>query len=64
MLSEIARCSSRACQKIPSRHLHAPLCGIFTPNSGYISIYAPIIRNKFPTNFDVQLTEINFQTRS
>ncbi|WP_394918177.1 DUF6783 domain-containing protein, partial [uncultured Robinsoniella sp.] len=24
-----------------SCHLHAPLCGIFAPNSGYIARYAP-----------------------
>ncbi|WP_395016645.1 DUF6783 domain-containing protein [Robinsoniella peoriensis] len=23
--------------KIHSRHLHAPLCGIFAPNSGYVA---------------------------
>ncbi|WP_334292438.1 MULTISPECIES: DUF6783 domain-containing protein [Robinsoniella] len=27
-----------------SRHLHAPLCGIFAPNSGYVARYAPFIR--------------------
>ncbi|WP_394916656.1 DUF6783 domain-containing protein, partial [uncultured Robinsoniella sp.] len=27
--------------KIHSCHLHAPLCGIFAPNSGYIARYAP-----------------------
>ncbi|WP_394910275.1 DUF6783 domain-containing protein [uncultured Robinsoniella sp.] len=26
----------KACLKIHSRHLHAPLCGIFVPNSGYV----------------------------
>ncbi|MDU7030031.1 MAG: DUF6783 domain-containing protein, partial [Clostridiales bacterium] len=24
-----------------SCHLHAPLCGIFAPNSGYVARYAP-----------------------
>ncbi|MCI8571841.1 MAG: hypothetical protein HFI43_10625, partial [Lachnospiraceae bacterium] len=27
----------RACLKIHARHLHAPLCGIFGSNSGYIA---------------------------
>ncbi|MDU3241058.1 MAG: DUF6783 domain-containing protein, partial [Clostridiales bacterium] len=26
--------------KIHSRHLHAPLSGIFAPNSGYVARYA------------------------
>ncbi|WP_394927575.1 DUF6783 domain-containing protein [uncultured Robinsoniella sp.] len=47
-----------------SRHLHAPLCGIFAPNSGYIARYVPFIRDRSPTNCDVQLSESNFQTRS
>ena len=56
---------SRACLKIHSRHLHAPLRpGIFGPNSGYIARYAPFIWAKSPTKWDVQLTESNFQTRS
>ncbi|MDU7029626.1 DUF6783 domain-containing protein [Robinsoniella peoriensis] len=29
-----------------SRHLHAPLCGIFAPNSGYVARYAPFIRGQ------------------
>ncbi|MHA9736595.1 DUF6783 domain-containing protein [Robinsoniella peoriensis] len=28
--------------KIHSRHLHAPLSGIFAPNSGYVARYAPL----------------------
>ncbi|MDU3240658.1 MAG: DUF6783 domain-containing protein [Clostridiales bacterium] len=32
--------------KIHSYHLHAPLSGIFVPNSGYIARYAPFIRDK------------------
>ncbi|WP_394927449.1 DUF6783 domain-containing protein [uncultured Robinsoniella sp.] len=56
--------AARACIKIPSCHLHAPLCGIFAPNSGYIARYAPFIRDKSPTNCDAQLTEMNFNTRS
>ncbi|WP_395021720.1 DUF6783 domain-containing protein [Robinsoniella sp. RHS] len=47
-----------------SRHLHAPLCGIFAPNSGYVARYVPFIREKSPTNCDAQLSESNFQTRS
>ena len=56
--------TTRACFKIPSHHLHAPLCGIFAPNSGYIARYASFIRDKSPTNCDIQLAEINFKTRS
>ncbi|WP_334291679.1 DUF6783 domain-containing protein [Robinsoniella sp. KNHs210] len=37
---------SRACLKIHSRHQHAPLCGIFAPNSGYVARYAPFIRGQ------------------
>ncbi|MFD1403374.1 DUF6783 domain-containing protein [Robinsoniella peoriensis] len=29
-------------------HLHAPLCGIFAPNSGYVARYTSFIRVKFP----------------
>ncbi|RAZ95223.1 hypothetical protein DK853_31085, partial [Klebsiella oxytoca] len=47
-----------------SHHLHAPLCVIFTPNSGYIARYAPFIWCKSPTNCDAHLTESIFQTRS
>ncbi|WP_435890367.1 DUF6783 domain-containing protein [Enterocloster hominis (ex Hitch et al. 2024)] len=32
-----------------SRHLRAPLRGIFGPNSGYIARYAPFICAKSPT---------------
>ncbi|WP_416389784.1 DUF6783 domain-containing protein [Robinsoniella peoriensis] len=53
--SEIVR--ARACLKILSCHLHAPLCGIFAPNSGYVARYAPFIRDKSPTNCDAQLPE-------
>ncbi|WP_394920489.1 DUF6783 domain-containing protein [uncultured Robinsoniella sp.] len=44
--------------------MHAPLCGIFAPNSGYIARYAPFIRDKSPTNWNAQLSESNFKTRS
>ena len=54
----------RACLKIHSSHLHAPLCGIFGSNSGYIARYAPFILPKAPTNCDIHLAESNFQTRS
>ncbi len=54
----------RACLKIHARHLHAPLCGIFGSNSGYIARYAPFILPKAPTNCDIHLAESNFQTRS
>ncbi|MHA9736471.1 DUF6783 domain-containing protein [Robinsoniella peoriensis] len=47
-----------------SCHLHAPLCGIFAPNSGYIVRLSPFIRDKSPTNWNAQLSESIFQTRS
>ena len=64
-----ANCSAgsgctRACLKIHSWHLHAPLCVMFAPNSGYIDRYAPFIWHKSPTNCDTYLPESNFQTRS
>ncbi|WP_334303119.1 DUF6783 domain-containing protein, partial [Otoolea muris] len=33
----------RACLKIHSWHLHAPLCGIFVPNSLNVAHYAAFI---------------------
>ena len=56
--------SARACLKIHSRHLHAPLCGIFGPNSVNVARCASLIGTKSPTKCDAQLTESNFQTRS
>ena len=53
-----------ACLKNHSYHLHAPLCVIFAPNSGYIARYAPFIWHKSPTNCDAHLAESIFQTRS
>ena len=50
--------------KIHSHHLHAPLCGIFAPNSGCVARYAPFIRDKSPTNWNAQMSESNFKTRS
>ncbi|RJW51915.1 hypothetical protein DXC92_03875 [Clostridiales bacterium TF09-2AC] len=50
--------------KIHSRHLHAPLRGIFGPNSVNVARYASLIGTKSPTKCDAQLTESNFQTRS
>ncbi|WP_083267390.1 DUF6783 domain-containing protein [Robinsoniella peoriensis] len=50
--------------KIHSCHLHAPLCGIFAPNSGYVARLSPFIRDKSSTNCDAQLPESNFKTRS
>ncbi|WP_141728568.1 DUF6783 domain-containing protein [Robinsoniella peoriensis] len=55
---------ARACFKIAFWQLYAPLCGRFAPNSGYVSRYAPFIRDKSPTNRDAQLPESNFKTRS
>ena len=56
--------AARACLKIHSRHLHAPLCGIFGPNSVNVARCASLIGTKSPTKCDAQLTESNFQTRS
>ncbi len=44
--------------------MHAPLCVIFAPNSGYIAHYVPFIWHKSPTNCDAHLAESIFQTRS
>ena len=46
-----------------SRNLHAPLCGIFFPNSVAVARYGAIIRAKSSTNCDVHLAESLFQTR-
>ncbi|MEY8395225.1 DUF6783 domain-containing protein [Lachnospiraceae bacterium 45-P1] len=54
----------RACLKIYSHHLHAPLCGKFGPHSVNVAHYASHIRPQFPTNCDAQLPESNFQTHS
>ena len=35
-----------------------------SPNSGYIAHYAPLIRDKSPTNCEAHLMESNFQTHS
>ncbi|MEY8394538.1 DUF6783 domain-containing protein [Lachnospiraceae bacterium 45-P1] len=40
---------TRVCLKIHSRHLHAPLCGIFGPNSLNIAHYAAFIWAKYTT---------------
>ncbi len=55
---------TRACLKNHSCHLHALLCVIFAPNSGYIAHYAPFIWHKSLTNCDAHLTESIFQTCS
>ena len=54
----------RACLKNHSCNLHAPLCGIFCPNSVAVARYGALIRTKSPTNCDVHLAESLFQTRS
>ena len=46
------------------RNLHAPLCGIFHPNSVAVARYGALIRAKSPTNCDAHLAESLFQTRS
>ena len=40
--------------KMP-RNLHAPLCGIFCPNSVVVARYDALIRTKSPTNCDAHL---------
>ena len=55
---------ARACLKNHSRNLHAPLCGIFCPNSVAVARYGSLIRTKSPTNCDAHLAESLFQTRS
>ncbi|RHR57820.1 hypothetical protein DWX10_01715 [Clostridium sp. AF18-27] len=45
------------------RHLHAPLRGIFGPNSVNVARYAFLIGTKSPAKCDAQLTESNFRTR-
>ena len=47
-----------------SCNLHAPLCGIFCPNSVVVARYDALIRTKSPTNCDAHLAESLFQTRS
>ena len=59
----LKRCT-RACLKNHSRNLHAPLCGIFHPNSVAVARYGALIRAKSPTNCDAHLAESLFQTRS
>ena len=59
----MANCS-RACLKNHSHNLHAPLCGIFCPNSVAVARYGALIRTKSPTNCDAHLAESLFQTRS
>uniref|UniRef100_UPI003F4938F3 DUF6783 domain-containing protein n=1 Tax=Enterocloster aldenensis TaxID=358742 RepID=UPI003F4938F3 len=49
---------------IHSRHLPAPLRGIFGPNSVRVAHYASFIGAKSPTKCDAHLTESNFQTHS
>ncbi|WP_081999095.1 DUF6783 domain-containing protein [Robinsoniella peoriensis] len=51
------------CLKFHYCHLHAPLRGIFAPNSGYVARYASFIRVKSPTKWDAQLPESYFKTR-
>ena len=54
----------RVCLKNHSCNLHAPLCGIFHPNSVVVARYDALIRAKSPTNCDAHLAESLFQTRS
>ena len=56
--------TAKACLKNHSCNLHAPLCGIFHPNSVVVARYDALIRAKSPTNCDAHLAECLFQTRS
>ncbi|NBI71853.1 hypothetical protein D3Z50_12410 [Clostridiaceae bacterium] len=47
-----------------SRHLHAPLCGRFVPNSLNAAHCAAFIWPKSPTKRNAHLAESIFQTRS
>ncbi|RGF70943.1 hypothetical protein DWZ38_18695 [Ruminococcus sp. AF31-8BH] len=47
-----------------SRNLHAPLCGIFCPNSVAVARYGTLIRTKSPTNCDAHLAESLLGARS
>ncbi|WP_442973272.1 DUF6783 domain-containing protein [Ruminococcus sp. 1001136sp1] len=47
-----------------SRNLHAPLCGIFCPNSVAVARYGALVRTKSSTNCDAHLAESLFQTYS
>ena len=47
----------RACPQNHFRNLHAPLCGIFHPNSVVVARYDALIRAKSPTNCDAHLAE-------
>ncbi|WP_319017808.1 DUF6783 domain-containing protein [Blautia schinkii] len=40
--------------------MHAPLCGIFRPNSVAVARYGALIRAKFSTNCDAHLAESLF----
>ena len=55
---------ARACLKKHSRNLHAPLCGIFCPNSVAVARYGAFIRTKSSTNCNAHHAESFFQTRS
>ena len=52
---------ARTCLKKQSRNLHAPLCGIFHPNSVAVAYYGALIRAKSPTNCDTHLAESFFK---
>ena len=54
----------RACLKNHFHNLHAPLCGIFCPNSVVIARCDALLRTKSPANCDAYLAESLFPTRS
>ena len=64
ILKSLTKTTARACLKKHSCNLHAPLCGIFCPNSVAVARYGALIRTKSPTNCDAHLAESLFQTRS
>ena len=59
----VITCSTSACLKIHSRHLHVPLCYIIALNSGYVARSCPSSGTNLPQSVS-QLPESNFKTRS
>ncbi|WP_334291469.1 DUF6783 domain-containing protein [Lacrimispora indolis] len=56
------RLGPRACLKNHCPNLHAPLCGIFTPDSVGAAYCAAFIWSKSPTKRNVKLGTSIFQT--
>ena len=64
LAESIFQTCSRACPQNHSRNLHAPLCGIFCPNSVAVARYGNLIRDKFPTNCDAHFAESIWRAHS